>query len=91
MNKKAQSDTAVILFILVFQAFLIISLGFLNIDTTEEEVGTDSLGVVGLITPSFNQNVINNIEQLGVWNTLIFAPLIIVLIYIIAKLVRGGG
>lgn len=85
MNKKAQTstDTPIILSIIVFQAFVVLGLGFLNVtDITTTNSGTSLF--------SFG-NIINSIKLLGWGNTLIFAPLEISLFYIIAKLVRGGG
>jgi hypothetical protein len=87
MNKKAQTstDTPIILSILVFQTFVVLMLGFLNVSSTEI-VSTNT----GNALFSFG-NIISNISYLGWGNILIFSPLIICLIYIIAKLVRGGG
>lgn len=84
MNKKGQTstDTPIILSILVFQAFIIIMLGFLNVDSNNNDVSV----------PLFSfDNIITSISELGWFNTIIFAPLIICLGYILAKLIRGGG
>jgi len=85
MNKKGQvaTDTPILLSIFVFQAFVLLSLGFLNItDVTTVSSGT--------ILFSFG-NIINSIALLGWGNTLLFAPITLCVIYIIAKLIRGGG
>jgi hypothetical protein len=84
-NKKGQTstDTPIILSILVFQAFVILCLGFLNVK--DSEVTTS-----GNVLFSFG-NIISSISVLGWGNAIIFAPLIICLGYILAKLIRGGG
>lgn len=106
--KKAQvsTDTPIILFILVFQTFVILALGFLNITNTSvespnitsySEITTYSNSTTTVTTTNTGNslfsigNIISNIKILGWGNSLIFAPLIIVIIYIIAKLIRGGG
>lgn len=84
-NKKAQvaTDTPILLGIIVFQSFVILGLGFLNFsDITQTNSGSELF--------SFG-NIITSISLLGWGNTLIFFPLEIALIYIIAKLIRGGG
>lgn len=83
-NKKAQTstDTPIILSILVFQAFVLLGLGFLNVPTTDVGIN-DALFSFG--------NIINAIELLGWGNSLLFAPLVICIGYILAKLIRGGG
>ena len=86
MNNKAQTatDTPIILSILVFQAFVILMLGFINInDSTNTVVGSNTI--------NFTQNILTNIKLLGWGNSLIFAPLLVCIIYIVAKLIRGGG
>lgn len=83
MNKKGQvaTDTPILIWLVVFQAFIITMLGLLNI--TPE---TQSVGIA-----NFTQNIITNLSILGWGNLLIFLPLEIALGYIIAKLIRGGG
>lgn len=85
INKKGQTDSALILIILCFQAFIIVSLGFL--DSTDSQITYEEhdsfLG--------FSVNIINNLSLLGWGNTLIFAPIEICIIYIVIKLIRGGG
>jgi hypothetical protein len=87
-NKKAQSEAGILLLILVFQAFVIISLGFLNITNDTDDITTTNYDS-GL--GDFVVNIITNIKLLGWGNTLLFAPLTITIIYIIARLIRGGG
>jgi hypothetical protein len=84
MYKKAQvaTDTPILLSIFVFQAFVILSLGFLNVSYTKQTADT-SLFNFG--------NIITSIAELGWGNTLLFAPIGLCVIYIIAKLIRGGG
>ena len=85
--KKAQvsTDTPIVLTILVFQTFVVTALGFLTI-ANEDVTATNAKNIFF----SFG-NIVNNIAILGWGNALIFAPLIIVLLYILAKLIRGGG
>ena len=87
-NKKAQTatDTPILLTIIVFQAFIILCLGWLNL--TESDVSTVTHGS-GLI--NFTVNIVTNIGLLGWGNAILFAPLEVCIIYIIAKLIRGGG
>lgn len=86
MNKKAQAtDTPIILGILVFQAFIIICLGFLTMYNNEVKTSDNGSDLI-----NFKINIITNIKAFGWGNTLIFAPLEICIVYIIAKLVRGG-
>jgi hypothetical protein len=87
--KKAQTstDTPIILSILVFQAFIIICLGFLNINNNEITTTTHENTLWGFSIT----NIITNISILGWGNLLIFVPIEICIIYIIAKLFRGGG
>jgi hypothetical protein len=81
-NGQASTDTVIIFSILIFNGFLVLSLGFLNIDYEENNI-SDVLFSFG--------NIISNIIELGWGNILLFAPLIICLGYILAKLIRGGG
>lgn len=81
INKRAQTDSSIILSILVFQAFIIIALGFL--DTTPTTVEVTGSG--------FGQNIITNIAALGWFNAILFIPIYVVIGYIILKLIRGGG
>jgi hypothetical protein len=80
-NKAQSSDTPILLTILVFQAFIIVGLGFLELTSESQTIGAFS----------FSTNIINNIALLGWGNSILFAPLIICVIYIVAKLIRGGG
>jgi len=90
-NKKGQSlsDATILLGIIVFQAFIIICLGFLNV----EQVNYAGNLTSNIVISSFFSlpNIITSITVLGWGNLLIFAPLEVILIYIIAKLIRGGG
>jgi hypothetical protein len=90
--KKAQSEAGIILSILVFQAFIIVFLGFINItipyDT--EDVGGE-ISIVGIPLTSWGSTLINNISVLGWANAIIFAPATLCLTYIIVRLFRGGG
>lgn len=79
--KKAQTDTAIIISIIAFQAVIILGLGFLSITPDTQSVGAFS----------FTENLVTNIELLGWANALIFTPLVVGFIYIIARLIRGGG
>lgn len=91
MNKaQVSTDTPIILSIIVFQTFIIIMLGFLNINIATKNV-TGELNLPLLPHISFTQNIITNITLLGWGNLLIFLPLEICLGYIILKLIRGGG
>ena len=86
MNKKGQAnDTAILLSIIIFQTFILICLGFLNV--SDSEISTINSGSELF---SFG-NIISNIQILGWGNLLIFTPLFIGLGYIIARLIRGGG
>ena len=88
MNKKGQlTDTVILMSMIIFQSFTVICLGFLNV--SENDITTTTYD--NPIVSSFVVNVISNIGQLGWGNLLIFLPLEVGLIYIIAKLVRGGG
>lgn len=91
-NNKAQvsTDTPILLWILVFQAFIVLGIGFLHVTPTTKTVGGD-INIVGIPNISFTQTLVTNISYLGWGNLLLFAPLEICLIYIIAKLIRGGG
>jgi hypothetical protein len=90
INRKAQSETAVIIGILSFQAFIIVCLGFINISATTEGIGGD-VSIVGIPLFNWGTSLISNIALLGWANLIIFAPLIAGLVYIIARLIRGGG
>ena len=83
-NKKAQSEVAILITILAFQIFIITALGFINITP---ETNSYSEPITGF---SF-LNIITSISVLGWANILIFSPLISGLVYIVARLVRGGG
>ena len=91
-NKKGQTstDTPIIISIFTFQIFIIIMLGFLDINTDTKDVGLNAdIPLIGHI--GFAYNIITNISILGWGNLLLFTPSIIALAYIIAKLIRGGG
>ena len=84
INKKGQAnDTAILIGIFVFQAFLIMALRFLNVNTETQEVGSEDI--------SFTSNIVTNIILLGWFNAILFTPLLAGVTYIIAKLIRGGG
>ena len=87
-NKKGQTstDTPILLSIVVFQAFILICLGFLDMNENDITLNTYGGGIINFIF-----NMISNIAVLSWGNLLIFAPLGIALTYIIAKLIRGGG
>lgn len=83
MNNKGQTatDTPIIIYIVVFQVFVITMLGFLNITPETQTVGA----------LNFTQNIITNLSIIGWGNLLVFFPLEVALGYIIVKLIRGGG
>jgi hypothetical protein len=81
--KKSQSDVSFILGVLVFNAFVILALGFLNINN-DNNVTTETHGL-----EAFSMNIISNITLLGWGNTLIFTPLILCIIYLVGKFIRG--
>lgn len=96
--KKAQTstDTPIILSILVFQAFIIIMLGFLNVNTENNSVDSINANSTGVTTNTpttiFNiGSIIHSIKILGWFNTILFIPLEVIIGYIIVKLIRGGG
>ena len=81
MNTKGQStDTPILLTIVVFQAFVLICLGFLDVTATTVVADTH-LG--------FSQTVISNLAVLGWGNLLVFTPMLVCIVYIIAKFIRG--
>ena len=86
------SDTQILIAIVAFQTFIVLSLGFLNvgyIDGAQEVTTVDT--DVEVFNINFGFNLMNNISALGAFNVLIFSPLIVGVGYIIAKLIRGGG
>ena len=87
MHKKAQSEVGVIIFVLVFQIFLITMLGFLNINPETRDIGTFE----GVKIIEFGTNIVFNIAELGWFNLILFTPLWVTIVYIIIRLVRGGG
>jgi hypothetical protein len=91
MNKKAQSEAGLLLTLLVFQAVIIVFLGFLELTTEQNEVGTPTLNLGLFSVPKFGFNIISNIAQLGWFNLIIFVPISIVVGYIVARIIRGGG
>lgn len=92
MYNKAQTstDTPIIIAIIAFQTFIILALGFLNINPEEQQVGTN-FSIAGFDIVNFSQNIITNISELGVFSALLFTPLLVAVFYIVAKLIRGGG
>ena len=86
------SDTQIIIAIVAFQTFIILSLGFLNVGYVEgsQQVTTVDSGVE-IFNVNFGFNLMTNITALGAFNVLIFSPLLVGVGYIIAKLIRGGG
>lgn len=96
MNKgQVSTDTPIIFSIFVFQAFVIIMIGFIPIYNVTDIKYNESNATVNLpgVLPdmSFGQKILTNIAILGWGNLIIFAPLEVCFIYIIAKLLRGGG
>ena len=99
--KKAQTstDTPILISIIAFQAFIILALGFLNVNyASQKSINSTSINATYQIqtynVPLTNlsiTNIITNISYLGFANVLIFSPIIGAIIYIIAKLIRGGG
>lgn len=90
--KKSQvsTDTPIIISIIAFQTLIIVCLGIIQIDPVTETIGKE-VDILGLGTVGFTYNIINNISYLGWANSLIFTPLIFGLLYIVLKLIRGGG
>jgi hypothetical protein len=91
-HKKAQTstDTPIIIFLVAFQSFIFIALGFLSIDYEQKQVGT-TINILGFDLGTWSFNLVTNVLQLGVWNILIFTPSVVAVAYIIVKLIRGGG
>lgn len=86
-NKKGQTstDTPIIIWLIAFQIFIITTLGFIDIKP-ETTTYTEPISGFSII------NIINSITYLPLWaNTILFSPLIGAVVYIVAKLVRGGG
>lgn len=92
-NKKAVAivSEAFLLLILVFYASIIAFLGIINYDNYTATVAATPEIDLGLFSvPSFMFGTfIDNIKALGWANAIIFGPLIIILLYYVAKLIRG--
>ena len=73
---QTATDTPIILTIVVFNAFIILSLGFLNINNSDS-IKTQTYGS-GLI--NFSQNIVTNISLLGWGNALLFTPLVVCIV-----------
>jgi ABC-type Fe3+ transport system permease subunit len=88
------SDSGIILYIFAFYIFLFFILGLVggfvvkSISTPAgEDLGVDPFDYILF----FFEGIGYSIVELGIFNVVLFAPLGITLLYLLAKLLRGGG
>jgi hypothetical protein len=89
----SQSDAVILLWIFAFYTFIFFMLGLIGgftvskIDSPTETHSLDFWDYVGF----FFQGIFFSIAEMGMFNFILFTPLALTLLYLLAKLIRGGG
>jgi hypothetical protein len=90
----SQSDAVILLYIFAFYAVIIFFLGLIGgfqvsklTYPSNQDYGLDFGDYIGF----FFEGIAFSIAELGIFNFLLFAPMGLTLLYLLVKLLRGGG
>lgn len=91
----SQSDAVILLYIISFYVVIIFFMGLIGSFQVSktitapngEDLGFDAFDYIAF----FFEGIGFSIESLGIFNFVLFAPLGLTLLYLLAKLLRGGG